>query len=371
MTPPSNVTRRKFLRQSLTTAGVAAVAARVTADDSGPTSTAPPSELPSAMIGNVRISRLLLGGNLIGGWMHARDLKYVDSLFRAYATEEKMLETLRVAEQHGINTVFETGAEFVQKHNRLTGGNMQFIPHIRVEIGQSEDSLREHIQTQVDSGAAAVYVWGVSGDRLVRAGEIAQLAKAVELAKKHDLPVGVGSHSLKVPQVCEQHGIPCDFYVKTLHRDDYPSATPRPLRQDFMWLDGGAEGYYDNMWCIDVEETIEFMQTVTKPWLAFKVLAAGAYLPRDGFNFAFRNGADFIAVGMLDFQLKDNCELVTQVVRRTQHRPPPWGGKAGATAPRGGGQQWLPTSIPPLAASGTWCAPRRPVHSSRAPIRRR
>jgi hypothetical protein len=66
------------------------------------------------------------------------------------------------------------------------------------------------------------------------------------------------------------------------------------------------------------------MRTVGKPWLAFKVLAAGAYYPRDGFSFAFDNGADFIAVGMLDFQIKANSELMPKVVRRAQDRPRPW-----------------------------------------------
>ena len=36
--------------------------------------------------------------------MHARDLKYVRFAFRAYVTEEKILETLKVAEENGINT---------------------------------------------------------------------------------------------------------------------------------------------------------------------------------------------------------------------------------------------------------------------------
>jgi hypothetical protein len=211
-----------------------------------------------------------------------------------------MMETLRLAEANGINTVFETGAHFVQRYNREFGGHMQFIPHVRVEPGQDEQSLKAHIQQQVDSGAVALYVWGVAGDRLIQAGAIGQLAKAVELAKQHDLPVGVGSHSLLVPMQCEQHQVPCDFYVKTLHSDDYPSATPKPQRKEFIWLDGGP-GWYDNMWCIDPEETIDFMKTVTKPWLAFKVLAAGAFYPKQAFPYAFRNGADFIAVGMFDF----------------------------------------------------------------------
>jgi hypothetical protein len=86
----------------------------------------------------------------------------------------------------------------------------------------------------------------------------------------------------------------------------------------------GAEGWYDNMWCLNPEETIAFMGTVTKPWIAFKVLAAGAIYPRQAFPYAFKNGADFIAVGMFDFQIKDNCELAAKVVRGAQSRERPW-----------------------------------------------
>ncbi len=339
MPEEKTVNRRRFINQSLAAVGTAGIAAAAAA--SNPTPPAAPTvkprekpagkaatesgtaKLPLATLGKARISRVLLGGNLISGFMHSRDLRYVNELFRAYATEEKILETLRAAEEHGINTVFETGANFVQRYNRERGGHMQFIPHIKVDIGDSDKALTAHIQQQVDSGAVALYVWGISADQLVMNNMVDRLAKAVELAKKHDLPVGVGGHSLQVPMQCEKHGVPCDFYVKTLHRDDYPSAIPKELRKEFIWYRGG-KGYYDNMWCLNPEETVAFMKTVTKPWIAFKVLAAGAYLPRDGFQFAFKSGADCIAVGMLDFQIKANCELAGQLIRRNQKRARPW-----------------------------------------------
>ena len=53
------------------------------------------------MLGKAKISRLMLGGNLVSGFMHARDLRYVSTLFRAYVTEEKMMQTFKLAEQHG------------------------------------------------------------------------------------------------------------------------------------------------------------------------------------------------------------------------------------------------------------------------------
>jgi hypothetical protein len=326
-----SVNRRDFLGKSLVAAGSAGIAAASlgatpqasAAGDSPQASQVKVPGLPCGTIGKARLSRVLLGGNLIAGYMHSRDLKYVNNLFRAYATDEKILETLAIAEAHGINTVFETGGNFVERYNRERGGHMQFIPHIEVNTAQSRQELADHIKQQVDTGGVALYVWGVSADTLVRDGQVSAIARAVEMAKSHGLPVGVGSHSLQVPMQCEKTGVPCDFYVKTLHSDDYFSATPKELRKEFIWLDGG-KGWYDNMWCINPEETIAFMQTVTKPWIAFKVLAAGAIPPAQAFPYAFKNGADFLAVGMIDFQIKSNCELAERAFRRAQRRQRPW-----------------------------------------------
>ena len=62
-------------------------------------------KIPVAKIGNMRLSRLILGGNLMGGWAHARDLVYVSDLVKAYHTEKKIFETLHLAEECGVNTL--------------------------------------------------------------------------------------------------------------------------------------------------------------------------------------------------------------------------------------------------------------------------
>jgi len=255
--------------------------------------------------------------------VHARELKYVRSLLEAYVTEEKIFETLKLAEESGINTVFECGAAFVQRYNKEYGGHMQIIPNISVELGEDEQKVEDQVKRKVDSGAPALYVFGVSADLLVKNGEVDRIAKAVECGKAQGVPVGVGGHSLEVPMACEKARVPCDFYVKTFHSDDYPSAIPKELRKEYIWMDGGP-GWNNNMWCINPEETAEFMKTVTKPWIAFKVLAAGAFHPRQGFAYAFENGADFIAVGMFDFQIRKNCELVPRLVKREANRERPW-----------------------------------------------
>jgi len=62
-----------------------------------------------------------------------------------------------------------------------------------------------------------------------------------------------------------------------------------------------------------------------EPWIAFKVLAAGAIYPEDGFQFAFNNGADFICVGMYDFQVVEDCNIVLDTLPKVK-RERPWRG---------------------------------------------
>jgi hypothetical protein len=69
---------------------------------------------------------------------------------------------------------------------------------------------------------------------------------------------------------------------------------------------------------------MDFMKQVNKPWIAFKVLAGGAILPKDGFRFAFENGADFICVGMFDFQVVDDVNTACDVLNNLKPRERNW-----------------------------------------------
>ena len=164
-------------------------------------------------------------------------------------------------------------------------------------------------------------------DRLVRGGDLKTLGRAMELIKAAGVPAGIGSHSLETPIASEKHGLEPDYYVKTFHPDNYWSATPKERREEWCWYNPRGQdhdGYNDNMFCIDPERTEAFMKSVAKPWVAFKVMAAGAIRPEVGFNFAFKRGADFVIAGMFDFQVAADVDLAVKALRHAKVRDRPW-----------------------------------------------
>jgi len=312
------VDRRSFMKTSA--AGVAAAALGVgvgrPADAAAqPASVNPSAEagaggMPLARIKNLKISRLICGGNLIGGFSHSRDLIYVSSLMKSYNTQAKVLDTFALCEEVGINTFLSDPSDraigLINKYWKERGGTMQWI----AEGHPSPKDIRTDLKRSVDSGASAIYIQGAIGDPWVRAGRVDLLGECLDFIKENKVVAGIGGHSLEVPVACEKAGLQPDFYMKTFHSPQYWSYN--------------ASANHDNAWCTQAEETIEFMKTVNRPWIGFKVLAAGAIHPRVGFKYAFEGGADLICVGMFDFQVREDAILVKNIVSGKLNRERPW-----------------------------------------------
>ncbi len=282
-------------------------------------------KMPMGKIGHLEISRLILGSNLIAGAAHTRDLIYGHSLFRAYNTDRKILETLEMAERAGVNTFNLVNFQYpiFHKYLELTSGKMQTI----CATFPKETDLKTDIDKAVDNGATTIYIMGAVGDRFIRTGRIDLLAKALEHIKSQGYLAGIGAHSIQVPIACEKAGLSPDYYVKTLHQDDYWSAHPRENRFEFEVgpdLSEDHNQYHDSMFDLFPERTIAFMAQVKKPWIAFKILAGGAIHPKRAFKHAFQNGADFICVGMFDFQIVEDVNIALEALTSVTGRQRPW-----------------------------------------------
>jgi hypothetical protein len=288
----------------------------------------PPGSLPCGKIGNVSLSRLFIGGNLIGGWAHARDLMYASKLFTSYNTEAKIFETLDLALACGINTIQIDPACWapITKYNQQRSTPIQTM--VCVPLIEDKARMAEAIKRQIDLGATLLYSHGgVTDSHMMNGGSTDVIAQMIELIKAQGVPAGVGGHSLNMPVACERDQVGADYYVKTFHMDRYWSATPAESRVEYDWMRGNAADHNrnnDSMWCNDPEETAAFMEKVEKPWVAFKVMAAGAIKPQMAFPYAFRNGADFIIAGMFDFQVEIDVKLALDALQKTGSRTRPW-----------------------------------------------
>lgn len=333
--------RRRFLK--LLCAGTV-VSAGLKSDGEVHAATVPgkaAEPLPSGKIGKVEVSRLILGTNHITFHMHSRDLGYVKELSRHYNTEEKILETFAAAEANGVNTFMTHSDPRIERlfkaYRDRHGGKMKWIvaPWISTE-GTVTDlaGYKESVPRLVDSGVDALYLPGMLTGPLVQRGKGAQIGEMLAVIKDHGVPAGVASHGLDVVRFCEQGKLPVDFYVKTFHHLNYPTAPKaeeisRLRRSGELYPRGDLKSDYAEVpgyWCSNPEETAKVMKGIAKPWIAFKVMAAGAIAPRDAFQYAFHNGADFILAGMFDFQLTQDAQIVRQLLSATRNRPRPWRG---------------------------------------------
>jgi len=308
--------RRDFLKKSLAGSAVGALGlsfeekallARTSQEKPAPAGAV--GEMPMGRIGDLKISRLIVGGNLTSGFAHSRDLIYVSGLLRQYFTDEKIFETWELCEECGINTailrVDDHVTGLLTRYWNERGGKLQWIAQAKVQQDDVSDLKRA-----VDHGATAVFVHGGVSDSVVGQGKVDLLGKAVQFIKDQRLIAGIAGHKVEVPIACEKAGVDPDFYMKTLHSHAYWSADRQPE--------------HDNIWSKTPAKTAEFMKTVATPWIAYKVMAAGAIHPREGFRYAYENGADFVCAGMFDFQVREDTIIARNILNGNPTRQRPW-----------------------------------------------
>ena len=259
-------------------------------------------------IGDVELSRLILGGNIIGGWAHARDMRYYDKLVKAYYTDERVFRTFRMAEACGVNTILTNPAlmRVINRYWREDGGKIKFISDCGYKGG-----IVEGAKVSVENGASLVYTHGGMADSYAVDGKWDKIEEFLVEGRKLGVPTGIGCHRLATVKGCVERGLIPDFWMKTVHRVDYPTA--------HIGEQGGKKskdglGLHDNRFVdTDRQEVFDYMESRPEPWIAFKILGAGIEHPKTAFPAAFLGGADFACVGMYDYQMVEDVNIANEI----------------------------------------------------------
>jgi uncharacterized membrane protein YphA (DoxX/SURF4 family) len=265
-------------------------------------------QIPMGKIKDTPFSKLILGGNLLSGWAHSRDLIYVSQLVKAYHQKEKIFATLLLAEKCGINTLLTNPilCALIDEYWKRGIGKIQFISDCSgLNYGpKGEPSAMpfneylDKVKKAIDTGAVACYIQGETTDYYMQNGKPEVLTKVMDLVKQNGLLFGIGAHHIESIKACVDYGFPTDFWMKTMHHHNY-------------WSANNPE-WHDN--------------ELPQPVIGFKVMAAGAIHPRDGFKYAFENGADFVCAGMYDFQMVEDVNIANEILAGNLNRVRPWKG---------------------------------------------
>jgi hypothetical protein len=250
--------------------------------------------MQTVKLGEHQISRLICAGNPFGGYAHGGGLAYLGRLFKEYFTDEKIAETLQLCSKNGINTaLIETEDNILRSldlYEKRMGHRIQWIcqiPPDRKKLGLMKH-LKQQIQIAADNKAICAFVQGAVTEGIFARNETEELRELIALMKEKGIVPGICSHHVNVMEQAEELDLGAVFYMKTLNRVGYC--------------------------CDDPEDTKRIMKDIKKPFISFKVLGAGRDNPEAGFRNAFEAGAAFIAVGMFDFQVKENAELVNKIL---------------------------------------------------------
>lgn len=245
--------------------------------------------LPQVPFGGASVSRLILGGNPMGGGSHMSFM--VNHPMREYYTPERVQEVLRRSEEQGINTWQSSGGA-LEHYRRYqdAGGRLHYL---------SLESDPARIPVLADAGALGIAFHGEVTDQLFRAGKLDQVNDFLMRARDAGVQVGVSTHIPEVVDAIEANGWDLDYYMCCVYQR-------HRTREELRALLGEApipvpEVYLEN----DPERMFRAIRQTKRTCLAFKILAAGRLCDRpedveDAFRRAFAGikPTDAVIVGM-------------------------------------------------------------------------
>jgi len=247
-------------------------------------------------LAGVQVSPLALGGDLMAGHSHARDLIWTDEFMKRYHRGGSLERLVRYCSFCGIDTAFAEPAfcTRLRETAAAVGGTVKFFANCATA---DDAALAKR------SGAVGVYLRPERADALANAGDAAGVTALVAELRKTGLPVGIGAEDVATVRFCFEKGVKPDYWVLAFHSLNYPAAT-MTVR-------------CNNIWCADPEAAAAYMKTLGQPWVAIRGLAGGAIEPDAAYRFARAHGAAAAAIDLPDYRV---VETVNAVMKKNEKK---------------------------------------------------
>lgn len=266
--------------------------------------------LPTMKIGDVEVTRLIVGSNPFTGKSHMD--ANMDADMRSYFTDEQAFAMLDRCVEAGINTIQSRGSMPIMglvDRYRKSDGNMLWL----ATSGKNMTTYDEELDEMMKYNPAAVCIHGELADNLYLAGMLDKLGELLDKIRRKNVPCGVCAHFPEVLSYVEEKGLKPDYYMASLYN---LSQTDRSHD-----VNPTGERFEES----DIPKMYKVIRSLSAPTIALKILGAGRRCEtqeqvRNAFIEAFTSikPGDGVLVGMFDKyieQPKVNAQYTLDAIR--------------------------------------------------------
>ncbi len=275
----SNSDRRSFLKTICTSSLVVAglpVSGASAAEAEGEKPVSVPSPIPQVTIAGVKIPRMIIGSNPIGGWSHS--VHNLSLAMPDYFTLERTVSFLKRCEQAGLDVWLSYwGEKPLKALKTLWDQGSKIRPYFMGNLN-AKGQLSGAESGQVGDIKEYKPIWyvhhGNVTDFLFSAGKPEKVHDFVK--KVHDelgVPAGISAHNPDNIKYIEDKGWEVDFYQTCLYYITRPKEEIRAKLGTAML----GEPFLEN----DRDTMLGVVAQVKKPCLVFKILGAGWHCSTD------------------------------------------------------------------------------------------
>ncbi len=248
--------------------------------------------LPTMKIGDIEVTRLIVGSNPFTGKSHLD--KATDSDMKDYFTEEKAYEMLDRCVDAGINAVQSRGnmptMGLIFRY-RNAGGKLMWL----AQTGKNLTTYEEELDELMKYAPSAVCIHGELADDLYLSGNIDKLGGLLDKIRRKNIPCGICAHFPEVLAYAEEKGLKPDYYMASLYNLSQPDRSHD--------VNPTGERFEDS----DIPKMYQVIRNLSAPTFALKILGAGRRCAdqeqvRNAFIEAFKSmkPGDGVLVGMFD-----------------------------------------------------------------------